>query len=193
MYNQGGDDNGGWRYRLARATPLFCGACIQRHHGEVLPVTGIDRLKSIILTELTIPGFGLAAFGSFLLGNTAAGILRDPARQWPLLLLIGVLFLTALVCFSLSWTGNAHRRVPMQTDTSQAFDFGDNDDSPFRTTSRTYAIRNAKHAEAFKQLNAVRSSALLGPAQRRRESQRFLIIAAVVLLIALAMYYVQFH
>jgi hypothetical protein len=193
MYNYGGDDDGGWRYRMARATPLFCDACIHRHQCEAVPVTNADRLKSVILTELAIPGFGLAAFGLFVLNNTAAGVLRDFARQWPILILVGALFLMALLYLRASWTNNAHRRVPMQTNTSQAFDFGDDGDTSFRTTLRTYALRNADHAEAFKRLNAERSSVLLGPTQRRRENRRFWITAAVIMLLALVMYYVRVH
>lgn len=189
MYNDTGDS--GWRYRIARATPLFCEACIHRHQAEAVPVTSIDRLKSALLTELALPGVGTAAFGIFILNDKAAVILRDFQRQWPILVFIGVLLLVALLCLRAAWTNNAHRRVPRQTNTSQAFDFGDNGDSPFGTTPRTYAIRNAGHARAFEQLNAERSRAWLGPTQRRRESQVFWITAVVIAAFALAMYYVR--
>jgi len=188
MYNDG--DDSGWGYRIARATPLFCKACIRRHQNEAVPVTTIDRLKSAILTELAIPGVGTAAFGLFVLNEQAAAILRDVRRQWPILILVGVLLLVAVLCLRAAWTGNAHRRVPRQTDTSQAFDFGDNGGSSFSTTSRTYAIRNADHAEAFERLNAERSGAWLGPTQRRREQRAFWIGVALIAVVALAMHYV---
>lgn len=188
MYNDG--DDSGWGYRTARATPLFCDACILRHQGEAVPVTIIDRLKSAILTELAILGVGTAVFGLFVLSEQAAAILRDVRRQWPILILVGVLLLVAVLCLRAAWTGNTHRRVPRQTDTSQAFDFGDNGDSSFRTTSRTYAIRDADCAKAFERLNAERSGAWLGPTQRRREQRAFWITAALIAVLALAMYYV---
>lgn len=189
MYSDG--DDSGWGYRIARATPLFCDACIRRHQSEAVPVTSIDRLKSAILTELAMPGIGMAAFGLFVLNDQAAAILRDVRRQWPILVFVAALLLVAGLCLRAAWTGNAHRRVPRQTDTSRAFDFGDNGDSSFRTTSRTYAIRNADHAKAFERLNAERSSAWLGPTQRRREHRAFWITAALIAVIALAMYYIR--
>lgn len=191
MYNDG--DDSGWRYRTARATPLFCEACIHRHQGEAAPVTSMDKLKSVILTELAIPGVGTAAFGIFVLSNQASAILHDVQRQWPILVLIGVLLLVALLCMRAAWTDNAHRRVPRQTSTSLAFDFGDNGNSPFRTTLRTYTIRDADHAEAFERLNVERSRALVGPTQRRRESRTFWISAMIIAGAALAMYYIGVH
>lgn len=187
MHNDG-DQDGGWRYRIARATPLFCDACLRRHADEALPVTLLDRLKSGLFTELALPGLGTTALALFLLQDAGPRSLPRLDRDWPILALIGVLLLIGLSCLRLAWTGNAHRRVPAPTPTSRAFDFGDNEASAFRTTLRTYAIRSAAHAEAFQRLNAGRSDALTGPAQRRRESRRFWITAAVIAALAAALH-----
>lgn len=32
-------DDAPWRYRVARAAPLFCTDCIRRHHAELWPLT----------------------------------------------------------------------------------------------------------------------------------------------------------
>ncbi len=191
MYNRGDTDDAGWRYRIAQATPLFCRSCLDRHRSEAVPVTGMDRLKSVIFSELAIPGFGTAAFTLFLLHDKAATLLRDVPRQWPVLAFIGGLLLVAAQCLRSAWANNAHRRMPMQTETSRAFDFGDNGDSPFETTARTYAIRNGEHAAALKRLNAERSAGLLGPTQRRRESRASWVTAAVIAALALAAHYVR--
>jgi hypothetical protein len=92
----------------------------------------------VVFSELAIPGFGMAAFALFLLVDTRGGLMRDLSRQWPVLAFISGLLLVAALCLRTAWNNNAHRRVPRQSLTSQAFDFGDDDDSPFRTTARTY-------------------------------------------------------
>ncbi len=191
MYNHGHTADAGWRYRIAQATPLFCRSCLARHRSEAVPVTGMDRLKSVVFSELAIPGFGTATFALFLLHDKAASLLRDVPRQWPVLAFIAVLLLVAVQCLRSAWADNAHRRVPRQTETSRAFDFGDNGDSPFGTTARTYAIRNGEHAAALERLNAGRSAGLLGPAQRRRESLAFWVTAAIIAALALAAHYVR--
>lgn len=191
MYNH--HDDSGWRYRVATATPLFCRTCISHHRAQALPVTSIDRLKSLIFTELAIPAFGLSAFGLFLLKETAPHIIRNVQLEWPLLAIIGLFFLLAILCLRTAWQNNAHRRLPVQTQISRAFDFGDNDTSMYQTTSRTYAIRDAGYARQFEQLNAERSAALLGPEQKRRERKAFWITAAIVATVALVAHYIRFR
>lgn len=188
MHNRGGSDDAGWDYRIAKAIPLFCRRCLDRHWAEAVPVTSLDRIRSVVFSELAIPGIGTAAFALFLLVDMRGKLMRDLSREWPLLALIVGLLLIAALCFRTAWTNNAHRRVPRQTLISKTFDFGDSDDSPFRTTVRTYAVRNAACAEAFGRLNANTSATLLGPVQRRRESRRFWITAAVIAAIALCAY-----
>jgi len=191
QYNHGHTDDAGWQYRLARAAPLFCRDCLGHHRCEAVPVTLIDKLRSVVFSELAIPGFGTAAFAFFLLHDNGASLLRDLPRNWPVLAFIGGLLLIAVLCLDTAWANNAHRRVPRQTETSRAFDFGDDYTSPFQTTGRTYAIRNGEHAASLAKLNAERSAGLLGPTQRRRESRAFWITAAIVAALALAGYYVQ--
>jgi hypothetical protein len=179
----------GWRYRMATATPLFCRACLDRHRAEASPVTPMDALRSLFLTELALPAVGLAGFGLFLLHRTGARAFRDLPGQWPILAVIGAFLLLATLCLRAAWTGNAHRRVPRGTETSRAFDFGDDGDTAFGTAPRSYAIRNADYAAAFSGLNAERSAALLGPAQRRRTSRAFWVTAAIIAgLVILARY-----
>ena len=182
-------DDRGWRYRLARATPTFCQDCFARHNSEAMPVTITDKLKSVVLSELAIPGFGTAAFAFFLLYDKGPTVLLNLARNWPVLAFIAGLLLTSLLCLRTAWTNNAHRRVPRQTATSRAFDFGDDDTSSFQTTGRTYAIRNGEHAASLAKMNAERSAGLLGPTQRRRESRAFWITAAIIAALALAGHY----
>ncbi len=191
QYNHGHADDAGWQYRLARAAPLFCRGCLAHHHSEAVPVTTIDKLKSVVFSELAIPGFGTAAFAFFLLHDKGASFLRDLSRNWPVLAFIGGLLLIAMLCLRAAWTDNAHRRVLRQTETSRAFDFGDDYTSPFQTTGRTYAIRNGEHAAFLAKMNAERSAGLLGPTQRRRESRAFWITAAIVAALALGGYYFQ--
>ncbi len=71
MHNGGEADEAGWRYRIARAAPLFCRVCLDSHGAELLPVTWIDRVKSVVFSELALPGFGAAAFALFLLVDSA--------------------------------------------------------------------------------------------------------------------------
>jgi hypothetical protein len=139
QYNYGSTDDGGWRYRITRAAPLFCRDCIARHQAEAVPVTGIDRLRSVVFSELAIPALGTATFALFLLRDMGAKPWRNLSRDWPLLALVAGPLLIAAFCLRTAWQNNALRRVPRQTPTSSAFDFGDNEDSPFQTTARTYA------------------------------------------------------
>ncbi len=189
MYND--QDEAGWRYRTAQATPFFCRTCLDRHYAEALPVTAVDRLKTVVFNELAIPTLALSVFGLFLLTDTAPSIVRNPQRQWPILAVIAALFLLALLCLRGAWRGSAYRRLPTQTPTSRAFDFGDNGYSMYRTTRRTYAIRNQTYAAAFEQLNAARSAALLGPEQRRRENKAFWTTATIIAALALGMYFMN--
>jgi hypothetical protein len=191
MHNRGGSDEQGWRYRIVEATPLFCRPCLDRHRAETVPVTELDRVKSVVFSELAVPGIGTAAFAVFLLVDTRSRLMRDLAREWPILAFIGGLLLIAALCFRTAWENNAHRRVPRQTSASQAFDFGDNDDSPFQTTARTYAVRNDTYAEAFGRLNAEASGNLLGPSQRRRESRSFWVTAAIIAALALGAHFLK--
>jgi hypothetical protein len=191
MFNRGTHDDQGWRHRIAQATPLFCRRCHEKHRSEALPVTGMDRLKSVFLSELVIPAFGTAAFAMFLLYDKAGRLMRDLPGQWPLLAFIGGLLLIALLCLRTAWVNNAHRRVPKQTETSRAFDFGDNGDTSFQTTARTYAIRNGAYAAALERLNAERSADLLGPTQHRRESWNFWVTAVIIAALALAGHFIK--
>ena len=193
QYNHGNNDDAGWKYRLAQAAPLFCPECIARHQAEALPVTAADKLKSALLTELALPGLGTAAFAIFLLQDKGARYFGDLQRHWPVLAFIGGLLFIAVLCLWMAWTGNAHRRVPRQTETSRAFDFGDDDTSSFQTTGRTYAIRDGNHAAALGRLNAERSAGLLGPAQRKRERRTFWMTAAIIAALAVAGYHVVNH
>ncbi len=179
-----GADSSGWQHREASAAPLFCAACVQRHHAEEEPVTTADRLKSVFLTELALPAAGTLAFGLFLLKETGAKIARDPGREWVLALIIGVLLFIGLMCLRAAWVNNAYRRVPRQTQTSLAFDFGDDPSTVFKTVPRTYALRNADYAADFAALNADRSQMLLGPAQRRTETKRTIVTGAIILTVA---------
>ena len=189
QYNHGHTDDSGWQYRLARAVPVFCLTCFARHNSEAMPVTIMDKLKSVVLSELAIPGFGTAAFAFFLLYDKGPTFLSNLWRNWPVLAFIGGLLLISSLCLRMAWTNTAYRRVPRQTATSQAFDFGDDYTSPFQTTGRTYAIRNGEHAASLAKMNAGRSVGLLGPTQRRRESRTFWITAAIIAALALAGYY----
>ena len=191
QYNHGHTDDAGWQYRLARAAPLFCRDCLAHHRSETVSVTTIDKLKSVVFSELAIPGFGTAAFAFFLLHDKGPTFLLNLSRNWPVLAFIGGLLLIAVLCLRTAWTNNAHRRVPRQTATSRAFDFGDDYTSPFQTTGRTYAIRNGEHAAFLAKMNAERGAVLLGPTQRRRESLAFWITAAIIAALALAGYYLQ--
>ncbi|MET0225733.1 MAG: hypothetical protein ABW187_04760 [Dokdonella sp.] len=182
--NDEGNGGGGWQYRIAEAAPLFCAACAQRHHAETLPVTAADRLKSVLLTQLALPGFGTLALGLFLLSETATKIARNPAREWLLLVIIGVLLLIGVSCLRAAWTGNAHRRVPRQTATSLAFDFGDDASTAFQTVPRTYAFGHPDYAASFTALNEQRSRTLLGPKQRHRENLRTMVTALIVAALA---------
>lgn len=193
QYNHGHTDDAGWQYRLARAAPMFCRDCLARHNSEAMPVTIVDKLKSVVLSELAIPGFGTAAFAFFLLYDKGPTFLFNLARNWPVLAFIGGLLLISLLCLRTAWTNNAYRRVPRQTETSRAFDFGDDYTSPFQTTGRTYAIRNGEHAAFLEKMNAERSAGRLGPTQRRRESRAFWITAAIIATLALAGHYLNTH
>ena len=188
QYNHGTEDDSGWAYRTASATPLFCSPCLARHRAERVPVTLGDRLKSCLLTELALPAVGSAAFGLFLANDNLTRIMRDPRREWPLLALILALLGLALLCLRLAWTANAHRRVERQTPTSRAFDFGDDATTIYRTSARTYAIRDPGYAAALLALNQARSAELLGPAQQRRENRTFWITAIIVVALALGGY-----
>jgi hypothetical protein len=120
-YPRSGSGGHGWGWRIAQATPLFCRRCYEKHRSEALPVTGMERLKSVVLAELAIPALAAAAFAIFLLHDQGARLLRDVPRQWPMLAFIGGLLLIALLCLRTAWVNNAHRRVPTQTQTSRAF------------------------------------------------------------------------
>jgi hypothetical protein len=181
----------GWGRRIAQATPLFCHRCYEKHRSEALPVTGMERLKSVVLSELAFPALGSAAFAVFLLHDQAGTLMRDFSRQWPMLAFIGGLLLIAVLCLRTAWVNNAYRRVPTQTQTSRAFDFGDNGDTAFQTTARTYAIRNGACAAALERLNAECSAELLGPAQRRRESWNFCVMAVIIAALAIAGHYAK--
>lgn len=184
MYNQ--RDDSGWHYRIDEAAPLFCEPCIARHQAEQQPVDGLDLAKSALLSELALPGIGLTLFGLFLLSNTAGEWLHDPGGEWPLLAFSAGLILAGWSCFRAGWSSNARRRVPAQTEVAKAFDFGDDQTTTFQTVPRTYAIRDPACAASFAALNADRSAALLGPAQKRRESQHFWIMAIIVAAVAVA-------
>lgn len=184
QYNRGHTDDGGWQYRLAQATPVFCRDCLARHNSEEVPVTIMDKLRSVVFSELAIPGFGTGAFAFFLLYDKGPTFLLNLPRNWPVLAFIGGLLLISSLCLRTAWTNNAHRRVPVQTATSRAFDFGDDYTSPFQTTGRTYAIRNGEHAASLAKMNAERSAGLLGPSQHRRESWAFWITAAIIAALA---------
>lgn len=187
-YNHGPGDDAPWSSRTASAAPLFCPACLARHRAEQVPVTLVDRLKSCLLTELALPALGAAAFGLFLANANLARIMRDPQQEWPLLAMVLAPLCLGLLCLRLAWTTNAHRRVERQTPTSRAFDFGDDATTIYRTSARTYAIRDPGYARALHELNEARSAELLGPGQRRRENRTFWITAIVVVALALAGY-----
>lgn len=110
-----------------------------------------------------------------------------------MLAFIGGLMFMSVLCLRTAWASNAHRRVPRQTATSRAFDFGDDYTSPYQTTARTYAIRNGEHAAALATMNAELNAVLLGPAQRLRESRAFWITAAIVAALTLSGLYFKSH
>ena len=66
-HSRGSTDDSGGRHRIARATPLSCRPCLSKHQSEAVPVTEMDRLRSIVFSELAISGFGAAVFAVFLL------------------------------------------------------------------------------------------------------------------------------
>jgi hypothetical protein len=151
-FSPGGDS--GWGYRVAEATPRFCRTCFERHHANAQPVTGLDRLKSLVSSELIIPAVGLGAFAGLVLINSVGRLLRRPAGEWPIAAFAAVLILIALHCLRSAWAGNAHKRVPIQTEITRSFDFGDDDDSAFQQTARIYALRHEGYAIALRRLNA---------------------------------------
>lgn len=186
VFSYNHNDDGGWQHRIARAEPLFCEQCLMRHLAEKRPVTLADRLRSVFLTELAVPGIGMLAFGLFLLIKTGAKIARDPIAEAFLAGAIAALLLIGLLCLRAAWTVNGHRRVPTRTATSLAFDFGDDQSTAFQTVPRTYGFLDADYATAFAALNGDRSRVLLGSTQRRRETRRTIITGAIVLGIATA-------
>lgn len=152
MYSSGGDT--GWSHRVAQAWPLFCDPCHARHASEVIPVTDADRMKSLFSQPLLIPALGLVLFGGLIILDRAFAFLKDPLAEWPIIALAIAMLLVGRYCAQLAWREGSWTRVPLLTPTSSAFDFGDDDDSLFQRTARTYAIRNAACAVAFEQLNA---------------------------------------
>lgn len=184
-HNDYGDSSGsGWKYRIAQAEPLFCTSCAARHYTQEQPVTTLDKLKTVLMTELALPGIGTLAFGLFLLKETGAKIVRDPAGQWLLLTIVVVLLSIGALCLRSAWLSNDHRRIPRQTAISRAFDFGDDGSNAFTTQLRTYAFRSAAYADAFGALNADRSAVARGPQQRVSENKRTFVVAAIVIAIA---------
>jgi hypothetical protein len=151
MFSPGGDS--GWGHRVAQAHPLFCNDCLARHRALVVPVTDLDRLASLWSQELLIPAFGLGLFGGFIFLGGALAFLRNPSGEWPRIAFAGLMILIGLHCARSAWRAGAYRRVATQTPVSACFDFGDDDNSAFQKTARTYAIRNRDYAIAFDRLN----------------------------------------
>lgn len=154
MFSSG--DDSGWSHRVAEARPLFCEPCHTRHVSEVLPVTVADRLKSLLSQSLLFSALGLGAFGGLIAVNRAVQFMTDPAGEWPIIALAGVMLMTGWYCAQIAWREGLWARIPVLTATSAAFDFGDDDGSAFQKTARTYAIRNAACASAFEKINAKR-------------------------------------
>ncbi|QAY77807.1 hypothetical protein [Sphingosinicella sp. BN140058] len=184
QFNHG--DDGPWQYRIAHAAPLFCTDCIRRHQAEWQPLTRAERVKSVVVSELALPGFLTAAFALFLLGDSLREFIEEPGREWPMIAFAALLGFVSWLCFRAAASSNAHRRVAAVSSIQRAFDFGDDDSTVFATIQRTYAIRDEGSAEAFERLNAARSAALTSPEAKARENRRTwtfgLILGGLVLL-----------
>jgi hypothetical protein len=176
-------------YRVAKAKPFFCPACIAQHRSEEQPVTAGDLLKVAVRSKQMIPTVAMTSLSLFLmvkvLPNSTARLQGVPIVGALIAIFLGL----AWLCFRKP-LGQPHNHVPPQTSVSLAFDFGDNEKSYFATGPRLYAFRNRAYAEAFEQLNAARSAELLGPEQKQREKSRLWIAGAIaVVLFLLIMFY----
>jgi hypothetical protein len=172
------------QFEIARVDVPFCETCLARHRSELESLTVGQRLRSLLGSELTWPGIGLTALGIFLTVETSGKILRDPAASWPMAALLVTLFGAAWLALSAAWAKGERYRVPAPTSVLSSFDFGDDQSNDFGTYPRTYSLRNAEFAAAFKDLNKGASEELLGPRQKARTNRNFmvglLLLAAIV-------------
>lgn len=143
-------------------------------------------MKSVVFSELAVPGFLTAAFALFLIGDELGDFLAEPRREWPMIAFAALLGIVSCLCFRAAASKNAHRRVAALTRIQRAFDFGDDGSTAFATIQRTYAIRDEASGEAFERLNAARSAALTSPEAKVRENRRTwafgLVLGGLVLL-----------
>ena len=172
------------QYEIARVDVPFCDTCLARHRSELEPLTSGQRLASLLGSELSWPGLGLAALGTFFAVETSGKILRDPAASWPIVALLVFLFGAAWLALGAAWRKGERFRIPAPTSVSSSFDFGDDQSNDFGSYPRTYSLRSAEFANAFADLNEGASEELLGPRLKARTSRNFivglLLLAAVV-------------
>jgi hypothetical protein len=165
---------------VVEARPLFCRPCADRHRAETIRPTASDILRTALFSEAMIPAFCSLAAGLFLLhiASTIRGGLTI------VLVPVGMAIFFLLIAYSSwrgAWSGTRWKRVPAQTDTSRAFDFGHDESGLYQTVARTYAFRNRAYAEAFAAANQALNERWLGPEQKARERRRFWIVAAIVI------------
>ena len=168
---------------IARAKVPFCPSCIGEHHRELDPPTSVERLLSVLRSELAWPGIGLAALGAFFATQMSYKISSDPRGSFPLVALLIVLFSTACLCLIAAWNRGERFRLPAATHISSSFDFGDDQSNDFGTNSRLYSVRDTGFAEGFTQLNRETDIELLGAREEARTKRNFII---GLLLLALA-------
>jgi hypothetical protein len=173
------------RFEIARVDVPFCPPCLARHHSELEPLTASQRLRSLLRSELSWPGIGLAALGLFLTGQTSSTILESPAASWPLAALLVFLFGGAWLALNAAWVNGERYRIPAPTFILSSFDFSDDLSNDFGTQARTYSLRNEQFAEALADLNKQASNELLGPRHKARKNTNF-IIGLVLLAVIVA-------
>ncbi len=154
LFSSGGDS--GWSKCVAEARPLFCDRCHASHVSQAIPVTDADRVKSLLTQSLVIPALGLGAFGLLIVLDRLGEFLMSPGKEFPIIAFACAMMAIGWYCARMAWHAGGSSRVPMLTPVSSAFDFGDNDDSAYQSTARTYAIRNEACASKFEELNVRR-------------------------------------
>ena len=163
----------------------FCAACAAEHQRELQPLTGAQKLMSVLRSQLAFPAIGSGALGLYFASRMLGDVVRDVSRNWPLAAFVAALLVLSVSCLRGAWTAGLRFRVPAQTRITSSFDFGDDLTNSFSTHGRLYTLRDPGFASAFQALNETTSQTLQGPETKRRKSRNFVIGCIVMGAIAL--------
>jgi hypothetical protein len=134
-----------------------------------------------------VAAVGSGLFALFLAKEALEDIVRDPRRA---LFVLGVASVFAMISWG-SYRAAYHRTepfvIPAQSTVTTAFDFSDNLAALFEPERRIYAMRHAKFATAFIDLNRHKTWDTKGP-EARQAKRRFWIAAVLVVVAAVVMW-----